>query len=168
MGTLSRMLKFRRYLHSVYQKPVTSRTPFESFVLRHGSQYYDTVMSRRFGSSFPVGLSVGEGLILPHDLAGIFVNARIGRNVTILHHVTIGSHRDTFPVIGDNVYIGANATIIGRCVIGDGAKIGAGVTLVDAVIPPGAVIINKSAFNLTEGKPVYPDKAPEPTARLVS
>lgn len=78
----------------------------------------------------------------------------------IYQHVTIGSKRSSngkyvAPVIGDQVVIGANATLIGRCVIGRGAKIGAGVTLVDATIPEEAIIINKSAYDLTNGRYVY-------------
>lgn len=65
--------------------------------------------------------------ILPHGLYGIIVshNAVIGKNVTIFHQVTIGQGKGGAPTIGDNVYIGAGAKIIGKVTVGNNVKIGA-------------------------------------------
>ena len=52
----------------------------------------------------------------------------IGKNVTIMHQVTIGENvtgKDGSPTIGNNVFIGAGAKIIGDVHIGDNVKIGA-------------------------------------------
>ena len=64
---------------------------------------------------------------LPHGLYGVMVshNAIIGKNVTILHQVTIGEGKGGAPTIGDNVYIGAGAKLIGGIKIGNNVKIGA-------------------------------------------
>ncbi|MDR0298601.1 MAG: hypothetical protein LBI13_00715, partial [Streptococcaceae bacterium] len=64
---------------------------------------------------------------------GIFMSPRcsIGKNAKILHQVTIGSnngHEGTDHIaatIGDNVFIGAGAKIIGNIIIGNNVKIGA-------------------------------------------
>ena len=71
--------------------------------------------------------SFAEPPSLPHGLYGIIVsrNAVIGRNATIYHQVTIGVGRGGSPVIGDNVYIGAGAKIIGNVHVGNNVKIGA-------------------------------------------
>lgn len=121
-------------------------------------------MSREFGADIPLECQIGDGVLFVHEFHGIFIAGpvKIGRNSVICHHVTIGAtfHRKTkpylevrdVPIIGENVFIGANATIIGRCVIGDGAAIGAGVTLVDAAIEPGEVVVDCSAYSLTKNR----------------
>lgn len=79
---------------------------------------------------------------LPHGLNGIVVshNARIGKNCTIFHQVTIGEGRGGAPTIGDNVLIGAGAKLIGGIRIGSNVKIGAGCT-VAVDIPDGATVV---------------------------
>jgi serine acetyltransferase len=62
-----------------------------------------------------------------------------------MHGVTIGTNMDRgVPVIGNDVFIGANATIIGKIRIGDGARIAAN-TLVLSNVPPGTVAIGVPA-----------------------
>ena len=79
---------------------------------------------------------------LPHGLYGIVVshNASIGSNVTIFHQVTIGEGKDGAPIIGDNVYIGAGAKIIGRIQVGNNVKIGANCVVTES-IPANATVI---------------------------
>lgn len=73
------------------------------------------------------------GIYIPH-LQGIVINqfASIGDNCTIFHPVTIGASdpsKPEAPHIGDNVFIGAGAIILGNISIGDIAVIGAGAVI---------------------------------------
>lgn len=89
---------------------------------------------------------------LPHGLNGIVISRKsvIGKNATILHQVTIGtkitsikstSLEDTLaPVIGDNVYIGAGAKIIGNIHIGNNVLIGAN-AVVTQNIPDDCTVV---------------------------
>ncbi len=69
---------------------------------------------------------------LPHGLHGIHISdgARIGRDCTIMQNVTIGSNtlaqskKNGAPTLGDNIFIGANATIIGGISLGDNCRVG--------------------------------------------
>lgn len=79
-------------------------------------------------------VKAGPGLFLAHS-RGLVVNPEtiLGKNVTILQGVTLGGPGI---IIGDNVTISANATIISRRHKGTGLKVGNNVT-----IGAGAVVI---------------------------
>lgn len=86
--------------------------------------------------------------LFPHGLAGIFISrdAVIGSNCTIFHHVTIGSNnlidsRVGAPLIGNNVYIGAGAKIIGPVTIADNCRIGSNCSVYKDM-PPNSVAVS--------------------------
>jgi serine O-acetyltransferase len=87
---------------------------------------------------------IGGGLYIAH-IGGIHINplATLGNNCNLTHGITIGTSamgRPGAPVIGDNVYIGTGATLIGKIKIGNGAKIAAN-TLVITNVPEGATVM---------------------------
>lgn len=98
-------------------------------------------------SDLPRELRCGPGLRLFHPY-GLFVHkdARIGNDVDVYQHVTVG-RRDFSgePVIGDEVTLGAGATVLGPVVVGDRAKIGAGALVLDDV-PPGGTALGPRAI----------------------
>jgi serine O-acetyltransferase len=79
---------------------------------------------------------------------GIFISggSKVGRNAVIFQHVTIGSNtildNNNFgsPEIGDNVYIGAGAKIIGKIKVGNNCRIGANAVVVKD-LPDNSVAI---------------------------
>ena len=78
---------------------------------------------------FPLECRIAAGLRLPHNF-GIVISGDtvIGENVTIMHQVTIGADETgngKSPTIGNDVYIGAGAKIIGGCKVGNGVIVGA-------------------------------------------
>ena len=87
---------------------------------------------------------IGGGLYIPH-IGGVHINpeAVIGKNCDITHRVTIGASamgRKGAPTLGDEVYVGTGATIVGKIKIGSGAKIAAN-TLVMTNVPEGATVM---------------------------
>ena len=85
---------------------------------------------------------------LPHGIKGIFISdfSKIGKNCTILQQVTIGSKMPgdkSAPTIGNNVFIGAGAKIIGNITIGDNVKIGANCVVVENIPANSTVVCNK-------------------------
>lgn len=84
----------------------------------------------------------------PHGHLGVFISggAKLGKNVVIFQHVTIGSNtlndskKPGSPTIGDSVYIGAGAKIIGNVTIGDNCRIGANAVVYDDM-PPHSVAV---------------------------
>ena len=93
----------------------------------------------------PACVEIGEGLCLLH-LGRIVINhhVKIGKNCTISPGVLIGQEeRGTkfgSPVIGDNVWIGTNAAIVGHITIGN-----------DVLISPNAFV----NFNVPDHSIVY-------------
>jgi len=105
-----------------------------------------------FGIEASSKVKIGEGLFLPHTTGTILGAESIGKNVTIMHGVTLGAREIDFhyslesrPVIGNNVFIGAGAKIIGPIKIGDNARIGANAVVLKDV-PPSALAVGVPAI----------------------
>jgi serine O-acetyltransferase len=103
----------------------------------------------KYGISIPHTTQIGPGLFLGH-FGGIVVNERavIGRNCNLSHGVTIGQrNRGRFegcPRLGDGVYVGPGAVIIGSVSVGSNVAIGANAVVVDHV-DNGAVVAGNPA-----------------------
>lgn len=90
---------------------------------------------------------IGENARFPHSALGVVLhpNARIGRDCVICQLVTVGGRGDrSLPVIGDRVFIGAGAIVIGDVTVGDDAVIGAGAVVLSDV-PSGAMVVGNPA-----------------------
>jgi serine O-acetyltransferase len=87
------------------------------------------------------GAEFGPGLVLIHA-TGVVINGKVrgGANVHIEHQVTIGADRRQVPTIGNNVFLGAGAKIIGPVTVGDGARVGANAVVVHDVPPHSTVV----------------------------
>ena len=68
----------------------------------------------------------GPGFVLIHPV-GVVINSAIkgGRNVWLESGVVIGDNRGRSPVLGDDVFVGSGAKILGGITIGSGARVGA-------------------------------------------
>jgi serine O-acetyltransferase len=92
-----------------------------------------------------------NGIILPHPI-GIVIGkyVEIGRSCIIYQNVTIGTKsiedgkNRKYPRIGNNVYIGASAVIIGDITIGDNVIIGA-CSFVNKNIPANTIVAGNPA-----------------------
>lgn len=97
------------------------------------------------------GADFGPGFVLVHSI-GVVINTSVrgGAQVVVEHLVTIGAEKDSSPTLGDNVFIGAGAKVIGAVRIGSNVKIGANAVVVSdipdnctavgipaRVVPPG-------------------------------
>ncbi len=91
------------------------------------------------GADIHPGAEIGGGLRLTHT-AGVVIGrgSKVGRNVTLLHGVTLGGSAkgwfdgvfpDGFPEIGDDTEIMAGACVLGPIKVGRGCFIGANAVL---------------------------------------
>lgn len=109
-----------------------------------------TKICNQYGSFIPYSTQIGENVIFPHGLCGVFISAGaiIGNNCTIFHQVTIGSNtlKDSSgygaPVIGNNVYFGAGCKVIGNVHVGNNVRIGAN-AVVFFDVPDNATVVTE-------------------------
>lgn len=102
-----------------------------------------------YGIELSCRTRVGAGCRIVHQ-HGITIHPKaiIGDNCVILQNVAIGVPSRTriseAPILGDDVFVGAGAVIIGRIKIGDGATIGPN-SVVTSNVPAGATVFGNPA-----------------------
>lgn len=104
---------------------------------------------RDTGIDIHPGASIGESFVIDHG-TGVVIGATaiIGRNVKLYQGVTLGARsfdRDAYnnpvkgvprhPIVGDDVVIYSNTTVLGRITIGSGAVIGGNLWVTEDVAP---------------------------------
>lgn len=96
----------------------------------------------------------GAGLHLPHGKVVINANAQIGEHCKILSDVTIGAQygrgRGTPPRIGNRVFIGTGARLIGDIEIADDIVIGANAVVTKSFLEPGITIAGVPARKISD------------------
>lgn len=140
----------------VYSRPALRYTlyPLVRTIYRH--------YQHKHGVWIPPVTQIGSGLFLEH-LSDIFINGRavIGKNCNVANGVTVGQTnrgpRKGYPVVGDNVFIGPGAKILGAVTVGNNVAIGANCVVVrdvpdNAVVAsrPGEVISDKGSSGYVE------------------
>ena len=102
----------------------------------------------------PYSASIGTHFYIGH-FGGIIINSKavIGDNCNISQGVTIGvsgrGERRGVPVIGNNVYIGASATVAGDIKIGNDVVIAAN-SLVIADVPSGTTVMGVPSTHISD------------------
>lgn len=149
-----RLLRRSEYLANCRSDPVSrlSLYYFKWRLRQHG---------RHLGLEIPTNV-FGPGLAIVHP-CGIVVSrhAKIGKNCRIHAGVNIGEHRGGAPVVGDNVYLGPGAKIVGAVSIGSYSVIGANAVVVKNVAP-GVTVGGVPARILSEQDSTYIIGATDP------
>ena len=101
------------------------------------------------GICIPASVTIGHSFYIAH-FGAIIMNRHtvVGDNCNISQGVTIGvsgrGDKRGVPVIGNNVYIGVNAVIVGNIKVGNNVLIAAN-SLVNKDVPDNAVVIGVPA-----------------------
>jgi len=130
------MYFFRKCQFYKYQK-FTFRYIFTRIILRR--------LMYKYGLEIPHTTKIGKGFYIGH-FGGITINpaSLIGENVNISKGVTIGQTNrgksKGAPKIGDNVWIGPNAIIVGNVKIGNNVLIAPG-SYINFDVPDNSIVI---------------------------
>lgn len=108
--------------------------------------YFSRILT---GADIHPGATIGKSFFIDHA-TGVVIGetSEIGDNVSIYQGVTLGGvsteKRKRHPTIGNNVVIGAGATILGPITVGDNVRVGAGSVVVKSV-PPNSTVVGVPA-----------------------
>jgi serine O-acetyltransferase len=108
--------------------------------------YFSRILT---GADIHPGATIGKNFFIDHA-TGVVIGetSEIGDNVSIYQGVTLGGvsteKRKRHPTIGNNVVIGAGATILGPITVGDNVRVGAGSVVVKSV-PPNSTVVGVPA-----------------------
>lgn len=108
-----------------------------------------------YGIQIPPAAQIGPGLFLGHFM-GIVVSSKatLGKNCNLSNGVTIGrinrGKRQGYPTLGDNVFVGPNACVLGNLRIGNNVAIGAGAIVIDDV-PDNSVVAGNPGKVVSQG-----------------
>lgn len=106
------------------------------------------------------GATIGKGLFIDHGMALVIgETAELGRNCVLFHNVTLGGtgkHTGKrHPTLGDEVFIGVGAVVLGPVKIGNRVRIGANSFIYMCDIPDDATVVGSPARMVRlKGEPV--------------
>lgn len=95
----------------------------------------------------PPQVTIGEDFHIIHAEGSLSIHPAvvIGNRLGVMHNVTIGTNMTAgAPVIGDDVFIGVNSTVLGPIKIGDRVRIAAN-TAVTTNVPSDSVVVGSPA-----------------------
>ena len=117
-----RLFKYPTYILLVCFRLLTRANKYGfTRLLLIGLRLYYYHLCNKYSIELPIGTKLGKACSFPHGgYIVINTNAVIGDNVTLYPGVLIGTVRGKgVPTIGNNVFIGAGAKILGNIKIGD-------------------------------------------------
>ena len=116
---------------------------------RHGIRLVPTICERLnmllFGLEISPSIPIGPGFYIAHPYGTVIMAARVGANASFIHAITVGMRGEyEFPSLGDGVFIGAGARVLGAITLGNGCSVGANaVVMID--VPAGMTAVGVPA-----------------------
>jgi serine O-acetyltransferase len=114
------------------------------------------------GISISLTSEIGPGLVV-HNYGGVIIHGRVGENCLFAQGAQMISRADGkargWPSIGDNVYVGAGAKLVGNVTIGSGTQIGANaVVMMD--VPEESIVMPPESRTITKVRGAVPAARP--------
>jgi len=120
--------------------------PLYRLRLRFLARLFSQVTRFLTGIEIHPGAKIGRGLFIDHGMGTVIgETVEMGDNCTLFHCVTLGGtgHHvgKRHPTLGDNVLVGANATILGPSIIGSNSRVGAETVLINKIVPENCTVV---------------------------
>lgn len=81
---------------------------------------------------------------IEHPLASVLGRAKYSNGFFFYQGCTVGGNKGKYPVLGENVILYSNASILGNSIVGNNVAISTGSTVMDAVIPSNSLVFGHS------------------------
>ena len=131
---------FLYYLsHDIYQntniEQLCDKIYYLNKIFHSVDLFYAVDLPAHFGAEHPIGTVMGR--------------AKYGNGFFFYQGCTVGGTRDRhgnlyYPVLGENVHMFANSSILGNCIIGNNVNIGAGCIVKNQDIPDNSIVFGES------------------------
>jgi serine O-acetyltransferase len=116
-------------------------------------RFFYKILHRRylykFGFQIPLNTKIGKGLYIAHfGNVVVHADAILGDNCNLTHGITIGrtnrGRRKGCPTIGNRVWVGTGAVIVGKIIVGDNVLIAPN-AYVNFDVPPNSIVLGNPA-----------------------
>lgn len=128
-------ITFHRFIHFLWN----CRIPFIPRLLSQISRFFT-------GLEIHPGATIGKGFFVDHG-AGVVIGETtiIGDNCVLFHNVTLGGtgkhSGKRHPTLGNDVFVGTGAILLGPITVGDNVKIGANAFIVMRDVPSDCSVV---------------------------
>jgi len=153
-------ITFHRFIHVLYKLHIP-------FIPRLLSQ----IVRFLTGLEIHPGATIGKGFFVDHG-AGVVIGetTEIGRNCVLFHNVTLGGTGKhvgkRHPTIGDNVFIGTGAILLGPIHVGNNVKIGANSFVVMRDVPSDCTVAGTPARIIKRNEQFVDEELPKTVERI--
>lgn len=154
-------ITFHRFIHLLWNL----RIPFFPRLLSQISRFFT-------GLEIHPGATIGKGFFVDHG-AGVVIGetAIIGDNCVLFHNVTLGGtgkHQGKrHPTLGNNVFVGTGATLLGPISVGDNTNVGANAFVVMRDCPPNCTVVGTPAKIIKRDGILVDEELPKTNDRLM-
>lgn len=153
--SLKLMLRNRAFRRLYYYRKLQTAKGLRYVIFRA----LNSLLHKKMSVEIPLSIKLGKGALFLHPYSITFNSGcQIGDNFTICKGATIGNSKTGkigVPIIGNNVYVGLNSTVVGGIHIGDDVMIAAN-TFVNFDVPDGALVLGSPGVIHRRDKSSYP------------
>lgn len=89
-------------------------------------------------------ISLPEIFCVEHPLGSVMGRAQYSNKFFFYQGCTVGGSNAKYPIIGENVVMYSNSSIIGDCIIGNNVIIGANTVIKNIIIPDNSLVFGQS------------------------